>query len=81
MQEAWIRVVGLPLHLWTPEILRKLGDACGGFVAIDKVTEMKKEVKWARMLIKSEGKSRPSTINILEGPRSYELQIWWEIPP
>ena len=80
-QETWIRVLGLPLHLWTPEILRKLGDACGGFVAVDKVTERKKEMKWARMLIKSEGKSRPSTVNILEGPRSYELQIWWEIPP
>ena len=81
VQEAWIRVVGLPLHLWTPEILRKLGDACGGFVALDKVTEMKSDVKWARMLIKSTGKSRPSAVNILEGPRSFELQIWWEIPP
>ena len=81
VQEVWIRVVGLPLHLWTPEILRKIGDACGGFVVEDKATEMKKEMKWARMLIKSEGKARPSTINILEGPRSYELQIWWEIPP
>ena len=80
-QETWIRVLGLPLHLWTPEILRKLGDACGGFVAVDKVTERKNEMKWARMLIKSEGKFRPSTVNILEGPRSYELQIWWEIPP
>ena len=50
-------------------------------MAEDKVTERKKEMKWAKMLIKSEGKSRPSTVNILEGPRSYELQIWWEIPP
>ena len=65
VQEAWIRVVGLPLHLWTPEILRKIGDACGGFVAEYKVTKMKKEMKWARMLIKSEGKARPSTVNIL----------------
>ena len=38
VQEAWIGVVGLPLHLWTPEILRKLGGACGGFVVLDKVT-------------------------------------------
>ena len=74
-------MVGLPLHLWTPKILKKLGDACGGFLALDKVTEMKTEVKWARMLIKSAGKSKPSAVNILEGPRSFELQIWWEIPP
>ena len=76
VQEVWIRVVGLPLHLWKPEILRKLGDACGGFVALDKNTEKKTEVKWARMLIKVVGKSRPSVVNILEGPRSFELQIW-----
>ena len=81
MQETWIRVIGLPLHLWTPEILRKIGDVCGGFVNVDKESEMKMELKWVRMLIKSEGKARPSTVNILEGPRSYELQIWWEIPP
>ena len=35
----------------------------------------------ARMLIKVEGNSRPSVVNILEGPRSFELQIWWEISP
>ena len=25
--------------------------------------------------------ARPSTVNILTGSRSYELQIWWELPP
>ena len=50
-------------------------------MAIDKITEMRTEVKWAKMLIKSAGKTRPSAINILEGPRLFELQIWWEIPP
>ena len=80
-REVWIREVGLPLHLWTPEILRKLGDACGGFVAVDKNTEMKTEMKWARMLVKMVGKSRSSVVNILEGPRSFEMQIWWEVCP
>ena len=81
MQEAWIRVVGLPLHLWTLEILKKIGDACRGFLALDKVTTLRTEVMWAKMLIKVVGKSRPSAVNILEGSRSFELQIWWEIPP
>ena len=79
VQEVWIRVVGLPLHLWKPEILRQLGETCGGFVTLDKSTEEKKEVRWARILIKVDGNSRPSVVNILEGPRAYELQIWWEI--
>ena len=33
------------------------------------------------MLVKTTGFPRPSTINILEGPRSFELQIWWEVRP
>ena len=51
VQEAWIRVVGLPLHLWTPETLKKIGDSCRGFLALDKVTTLRTEVRWARMLI------------------------------
>ena len=35
----------------------------------------------ARILVNSEGKERVSTVNILEGPRSFELQVWWELPP
>ena len=80
-QEEWVRLVGLPLHLWKMEVLKKIGDACGGFVAIDKNTEGRMELRWARILIKSTGAPRPSTVNILEGPRSFELQIWWEVPP
>ena len=38
-------------------------------------------MRWARILIKGEGNYRPSVVNILEGPRAYELQIWWEIVP
>ena len=36
---------------------------------------------WARILVKAEGRKRPSTVNSLSGSRSYELQIWWELPP
>ena len=36
---------------------------------------------WARLLIKLTRNPRPSIVNILEGGRYLELQIWWEIPP
>ena len=39
--KAWIRVVGIPLHLWTREILKKVGDSCGEFLAMDKETTLK----------------------------------------
>ena len=74
-------MVRLPLHLWTPEFLKKIGEACGGFLALDKQTTLRMMVMWAIILVKLVGKTRPSVVNILEGLRSFELQIWWEIPP
>ena len=80
-QEAWIRVVGLPLHLWTREILKKVGDSCGGFVALDKETTLRTDLLWAKILVKMNSTRKPSSVNLLAGARSYELQIWWEIQP
>ena len=34
-KEAWVKILGLPISLWVPSILRKVGDECGGFVAMD----------------------------------------------
>lgn len=33
-----MRVVGLPLHFWSKEVFKKLGDSCGGFMAVDEET-------------------------------------------
>ena len=81
VHEEWIRVVGLPLHLWTVEILKKVRNACGGFIALDKDTEQRNDLRWARILVKKERTGKPSSANLLAGARSYELQIWWEIHP
>ena len=81
MEEAWVRVVGLPLHLWTRETLKQIGDECGGFLKVDKETGLRTETSWARILVRLKEMARPSTVNILAGSKSYELQIWWELPP
>ena len=80
-QEAWIRVVGLPLHMWTEEILVKIRDSCGGFVAMDKETSLMENLRWARILVKMKGSGRPTSVILLAGARSYEIQLWWEIQP
>ena len=36
--ETWVRVVGLPLHLWNREVFKLIGDGCGGFIAVDNKT-------------------------------------------
>lgn len=37
-KEAWVRVVGLPLHMWSREEFKSIGDGCGGFIAVDEDT-------------------------------------------
>ena len=78
--EAWIRVDGLPLHLWTGEILKKVGDSYGG-VALDEETALRTDLLWARILVKMNSTGKPSSINLLARTKSYELRIWWEIQP
>ena len=80
-RESWIRVVGLPVHLRTQEMLKKIGDECGGFIAVDEDTTFKSKLLWARILVKTGKKARSSIVNVLAGARSYALQIWWEIQP
>ena len=80
--KAWVRIVGLPVQLWTCDVLRMIGDGCGGYLATEEETTRRTDVLlWARILMKVEGRERPSTVNILSCSRSYELQIWWELPP
>ena len=79
--EVWIRVVGLPLHLWTGDTLKKVGDYCGGFVALDEGTSSKTDLLWARILVKMNSNVKPASVILSTGARSYELQIWWEIQP
>ena len=67
-------MVGLPLHLWTREVFRMVGDSYGGFVAVDRETTLRNKDLWAKILVKIVGTRRPSSVNILEGSRSFELQ-------
>ena len=48
-KEAWVRILGLPISLWVPSILRRVGDACDGFLGIDPLTERKEDLEWARI--------------------------------
>ena len=33
---VWVRILGLPLHLWGRSLFKKFGDSCGRFVAVDE---------------------------------------------
>ena len=40
-KKSWVRVVGLPLHYWSGEMFKRIGECCGGFVEVDEETKIK----------------------------------------
>ncbi|RVX00178.1 hypothetical protein CK203_026678 [Vitis vinifera] len=80
-KEVWVRVMGLSLHLWNREVFKKIGDSCGGFIAVDESTGALKELQWARILVKVEGMGGPSSLQVVIGNTCYAIQLWWEMLP
>ena len=80
-REAWVRIVGLPVSLWDQAILRRIGEECGGFLAIDPQTERLEELQWARILVKTDGEELPNVVEIWIEDLCYALTLWWEVRP
>lgn len=80
-EEVWVRILGLPISLWVPSVLRKVGDACGGFLDVDPQTESMEELQWAKILVRSDGEGRPDILEIGVEEMTYSLTLWWESLP
>ena len=80
-KEVWVKILGLPISLWSLVILKKIGEECGGFVEIDEWTRTMGEIQWARLLVKTRGDFRPSVLEIEVEEEVYTLALWWEIRP
>ena len=50
-REVWVRIFGLPLHLWGMSFFKSLGDACGRFVSVDEDTKERRNLQWARIIV------------------------------
>ncbi|KAJ9708503.1 hypothetical protein PVL29_000508 [Vitis rotundifolia] len=76
--ETWVRIVGLPVSLWDRAILRRVGEECGGFLAIDSQTEKMEELQWARILVKLNSEELPNVVDIGVEEVCFSLTLWWE---
>lgn len=75
--EVWIGALGLPLHLWNSTIFRGIGQRCGGFVAVDDTTEQRRDLRWARILVRFK-EEMPASVRIGIGSRIFAVPIWVE---
>ncbi|RVW53861.1 hypothetical protein CK203_099667 [Vitis vinifera] len=73
--------IGLDFGVQGAEILKKAGDACGGFITADEPTKTLGELQWARILVRSRGDARPSVLEVEVEEEVYEIALWWECRP
>ena len=71
----------MSLHFWNWEVLKKAGDNCKGFVVVDDDTSNFPQLQWARLLVRSEGKDQPGTLQLVGGSNCFAIQLCWEMPP
>ncbi|KAI7980135.1 hypothetical protein LOK49_Contig193G00004 [Camellia lanceoleosa] len=74
----WVPILGLPIHLRSPELFREIGNRCGGFVAIDESVEI---LGCVLLQVHGQASGYPSQISIRWGSRCYTLPIWSETGP
>lgn len=81
VKEGWVRLVGLPLHLWCKKLFKKLGDSCVAFIVVDEDTTFLCNKQWAWVCVRLNENSRPSLVQIRVGCYCYVIQLWWEFFP
>lgn len=74
---AWIRALGLPLHLWGNLVFQEIGRRCGGFIKIDDATKKRTDLRWARILVRYR-ENMPACICIGVGRYLFSIPIWAE---
>lgn len=48
----WVRILGLLLHLWSDEVMKEMGDQCGGWIEMEEETQLKNHLRWAYIRVK-----------------------------
>ena len=76
LKELWVRVLGLPLHLWGQEVFKKLRDHCEGCVTVDEDIALSSHLQWVRILVKYNRRVLPESLQVDVGSFSFFVQLW-----
>ena len=77
-KETWIRIVGIPLHLWSERVFQEIGNLCGGWVATEEETKLRNHMNWARILVANDGRNIPKEVLISRNGVIFHFPIWFE---
>ncbi|KAG5630551.1 hypothetical protein H5410_002268 [Solanum commersonii] len=72
--------LGLPLQLWSENIMKEIGDKCGGWLATEKKPRQKNHLRWAQIKVKGPIENIPREVEIQDGCLIFSLPVWVEDP-
>lgn len=70
---SWICVLGLPLHLWTANTMKELGNKCEGWIKTEEETSLKNHFLWARLKVKDSFNDIPWKVEISDGDLNFSF--------
>lgn len=76
-----MRIVGLPVTLWDPAILRRIREECEGFLAVNSHMKKLEDLQWAQILVKTNREDLSNMVKIWVEEVCYSLTLWWEVRP
>lgn len=77
---TWVRIVGLPLHLWSQFFFRIIGEYCGGWAETEEETALQNHIKWARIGVHGDGSNISKEVTIENKGVLFTMQLWAEAP-
>ncbi|KAK4723748.1 hypothetical protein R3W88_026527 [Solanum pinnatisectum] len=77
---CWIRVLGLPLHLWSTGMMKEIGEKCGGWLETEEETELKNHLRWARIRVKGSSETISAFVKVEDREWRYRMPMWCEAP-
>ncbi|OIT32872.1 putative protein phosphatase 2c 51 [Nicotiana attenuata] len=71
----WVKAFGIPVHAWSMNAFRTVGNLCGGFIAIDEDTKLRNHLLWARICVKNTSNDLPHSCELAVGDWCFEISI------
>lgn len=71
----WVKAFGIPIHSWTSETFKFIGDKCGGVVGIDEDTKHKVHLFWAHICVKTNSGDLPRNLELIKDDWGFEISI------
>lgn len=74
-EHRWVKAFGIPIHTWTTDTFKFIGDKCGGFVNIDDDTKHRVHFFWARICVVNRREELPRNLELITKDWGFEILL------